>query len=577
MAIYSEETIAVNFAQGLYSADLPSAIPEGYCSVCENVVATGTSIESRYGFKNTSDSISYEYTEHTSTRVAPFMSFLGSTGNTNNPSIMWGDEGASGGATNNIHFVRDGNPFNSPAGAITTDGYFVATFPSKFLSAVNYNGNVYFSTDAGVYKITSITWGAVPSFSYAPTASMPVGLTGELIHFVDRLWSVKNNILYYTDPPISPGANPDIWSTTNFIVVVGKQGPANIYKMIPIGTRIYLFTSVGIFILSVLGSPTDWYVRSYDESAFFNSYECAFERQGIIYYVTNTGVYLTTGSNTVKLSGMIENYFLQGNYEADNPTGARKSNIYRIFYLDGGMVVSIGTYFQNSVNSEVYYDTPESKTLYSRMDNVAWSEWNMNADGTKDDIGSFMGIVDSVITYINKAPVTLMWMNHSRSTLAAPLRGRLELFTYDGLQDVWTNASAANETEDIRARISTRFFEGNNILDMKRIVYAYIEMFMPNPHFYANINPVGLASKTYWSYAWNTDQTTYTPSAEVMLGQEVPDSLGQEFALIKLATDFVFRTAQFDMTIYTKDNCNFKLKNLYLKQFGMRDGTQYTQ
>ena len=577
MAIYSEETILVNLGQGLYSADLPSAIPDGYCSTAENVVATGTSIESRYGFRNTSDSVQYKYTEFEGTRTTPFMSFLGSTGNPLNPSIMWGDKGASGGATNNIHLIRDGDPYSQPVGLVTSDGYFKVTFASTFLSAVNYNGRVYFATDAGVYKVNAITWGATPSWTFQ-SVNGPVGITSELIHFTDRIWACKGNTIYYTDPPSSPGAFPEVWPSTNFITVVGRQGPGHVYKMIPVGTRIFLFTSVGIFVLSVLGSPSDWYLRSYDESTRFNSYECAFERQGVIYYITNTGVYLTTGNNTIKLSGMIENYFLAGNYEADNPTGLKKSNLYRIFYLDGGMLISIGTYVLSNVGGtfQAYYDTSNSTHLYSRLDNVAWSEWTLNPDPTKDNIGSFMGIVDSVQTYINKTPLSYVWMNHSLSTIAAPLRGRLELFTYDGMIDRWTAVSGSNDQDFIQAKVATRFFDGGNVLEYKSIKRAYLEMFMPQHNFYANRNASGVETE-YWTYQWNTDQREYNPPIEVMHQPDIPDLAGNEFAILKLWTDYTFRSAQFEMTVNTRDSCNFKLKNLYLKQFTLRDGTQFAQ
>ena len=585
MAIYSEETIVVNLGQGLYSADLPSAIPDGYCAVAENVVATGTSIESRYGFRNTSNSLQYKYTEFEGTRTTPFMSHLGSTGNSANPSIMWGDKGASGGATNRIHLVRDGDPYSQPTGLVTGDGYSVFTFASTFISAVNYNGRIYFATDAGVYKINTLTWGnaanlpspIVPSWTFQ-SVSGPVGLTSEMIHFTDRIWACKGNTIYYTDPPSSPGAFPEVWPSTNFITVVGRQGPGHVYKMVPVGTRIYLFTSVGIFVLSVLGSPNDWYLRSFDESAQFNTYECAFERQGVIYYITNTGVYLTTGTTTIKLSGMIENFFLSGNYEADNPTGLKKSNLYRIFYLDGGMLISIGTYVLNNVGGtfQAYYDTSNSKHMYSRLDNVAWSEWTLNPDPLKDDIGSFMGVIDSVQTYINKTPLSYVWMNHSRSTITAPLRGRLELFTYDGMIDRWTTDAGVDGQDFIQAHVASRFFDGGNVLEYKSIKRAYLEMFMPNKNFYANLNAAN-ATTEYWHYQWITDQREYHPPTEVTNQVTSPDLAGNEFAVLKLWTDFVFRSAQFDMTVNTRDNCNFKLKNVYLKQFTLRDGTEFSQ
>ena len=49
--IRGEEYYRVAIGQGMYTAELPSNIPDGYASVCYNMVATGDSVENRIGIR----------------------------------------------------------------------------------------------------------------------------------------------------------------------------------------------------------------------------------------------------------------------------------------------------------------------------------------------------------------------------------------------------------------------------------------------------------------------------------------------------------------------------------------------
>src|SRR5215510_1275158 len=49
--IPGEEYYRVAIGQGMYTAEIPSNIPDGYASICYNAVASGDSIENRIGIK----------------------------------------------------------------------------------------------------------------------------------------------------------------------------------------------------------------------------------------------------------------------------------------------------------------------------------------------------------------------------------------------------------------------------------------------------------------------------------------------------------------------------------------------
>lgn len=593
MAIYSEETVEVSFGSGLYSADLPSAIPDGFCAAATNVVPVGTSVESRYGFRKSSVPFAELLGNNVPDREEIFMSRMESNAANVLPSLVWGGKSATN--DNNMYMLRDGDVLTNPITPVITDGYAVIDLAALgfFRGALNYNGRMYFNTTTGVYKINSITWSATPSIS-STSVTGPVGCDTGLFHFQDRIWTSVDNIIYYTDAPSSPGGFPETWAiSTNFIVIVGEKGPATIYKMIPLGTRIYIFTSQGLFVLSIYGTPTDWYLKALDSKVRVNTISCAFEVSGIIYYICSLGVFATTGSSTVKLSGAIENLFLAGNQVSGDETGIRKFTEYRIHYLDGGMLVSISPQILKLNSGSIaqpFYAGEECKTLYSRTDSVAWSEWELPPSNwdTEDAltydrrINAVLAVADNIQTYVNNTPLSYVWMAHSNSlSTDTPVSGVklpiLELFNYDGFQDSWTAVIGDAAIERwVHGLIRSSYFDGGNPIALKEVKRAFLELFLPNAEAYANKTELDVAA-IYWRYKWLTDQRTYTPENRVLYQQETPDTFAQEFSMLQLATGFMFRTAQLELRFSLTDDTNYKIKSAYLKDFTIRDGIKHHQ
>jgi len=600
MAIYSEETTEIGFGNGLYSADLPSAIPDGFCAQAVNLVPTGTSVESRYGFRKSAVDFDYSTTASVD-REEVYLSRLESNQANVLPAMVWG--GRNGAVLNNMFMVRDGSALTNPVTPTITDGYAIINLGALgyFRGAVNYNGRMYFNTTAGVYRINTVTWSASPSIS-STSVSGPVGTTTPIFHFQDRIWTSKDNIIYYTDAPTSPGGFPETWNIgANFIVVVGEKGPATIFKIIPYQTRLYIFTNQGLFVLSIYGAPSDWYLKTADAKVRVNTISCAFEVSGIIYYICDLGVYATTGSSTVKLSGSIENYFLVGNQVSGSETGLRKFTEYRIHYLDGGMVISISPQILKTSDAgtpKLFYSGDECKILYSRTDSVAWSEWEFPPSNwdTDDDlvydtrINAIVAVADNISTYVNSSPLSYVWMAHSRSVAGNVIPNlqypTLELFNYDGFQDSWTDynwlsgalvvAAGTPISRFINGLVTSHFFDAGNPLAIKQFKLAFMDMFMPNPQAYVNKTPA-LAGAIYWRYRWFTDQREYTPPTDILYEQAVPDSFAQEFSVVKLWSQFFFRTAQLEIRFSLTGNTNFKIKSAYLKGFTLRDGINQQQ
>ena len=50
MAVYAESAFPIEIGFGLYTAELPSGLPNGYCFEAFNTIGSGESMENRLGF-----------------------------------------------------------------------------------------------------------------------------------------------------------------------------------------------------------------------------------------------------------------------------------------------------------------------------------------------------------------------------------------------------------------------------------------------------------------------------------------------------------------------------------------------
>lgn len=558
--IYGEETIPISFGQGVFTADLPSAIPDGYCAETRNLIPVGTSVESRFGFKKSS--VDFDEAVGASNLLTSF-TYFGATGDSDAPIMIWGSD--FGGVNQYIHFLREGSQFSNPGGGLVADGYFNATISDDFVGAVNYNGTYYLFLSSGVHKITSLNW-AVPSYAMSSVVGSP-GSSIAPIHFFDRLWTAQGNKLYWTDAISSPGALPETWSTSaNFVSIVGENGPGKIYKILPLNSRIFIFTSQGLFALTVVGQPTQWYLRPIDDKAIVNTPDCAFEIGGLIYFISIYGVFVTDGtSNAIKLSGPIENFFLAGNFERGVTSPSKRSNLYRINYHDGGLIISISNVFVDGIGNP-YYDIDFCRTFYTRLANIAWSEWQVDSP---NQLIAVVAIADSVESYINKSPLSYLMMYFGESDAASPANARRELMVYDGLRDEWVDDDGVDQTANIQMQIKTKFFDSGSPVDYKKFNYAFL-------NFYISVID-NLNDNTYWSYKWVTDSDSYDESSSFVPNIEDTIVSGNEFNMVKLASGFNFRLAQLELNFNTNNDTNFKIRELVLKQDTLRDGPSTAQ
>ncbi|MBA2350101.1 MAG: hypothetical protein H0V81_17640 [Solirubrobacterales bacterium] len=543
--IAGEEYYPVAIGQGMYTSELPSNIPDGYSAVCYNMVATGDSLENRIGVKRLSfdwkvletnpgfhgtDSDFYNYF----VQISPY------GGNPALPAFMWGAFGFAvpGGAanTNTLNFVR-------AAGTVAAgDGFMSVTVPNRVIGICQYNDTIYFSLlNDGVKKITAINW-STDTITYTSVVSSALGSIVGLFTFKDRMWGWFGNKLYFTNLP-AVGGQPETWAlAANVIPFVGPNGAGVIENVIPLGNKLAIFTTNGLFTLLVEGAPASWILRILDSKSICTASRCAFESKGIIYYINNQGVWATNNMSVTKLSGVIEDQFFL----------AKGARVHTICAYEDGMIASIA----KAATDLRYYDKDNCRVLYSKLDPIAWTEWNINSN----DIGLyperfalFWSTTDKIPTYLNAEPTVYVMAFVTDSTSAVPFYSVAQLLIMDGGVDEYTNRSNIIRSQPVGIYLKTKHFDGDNAYRLKHAKQAYLEIYSSD-------------AEHLFTSSWDIDATINT-ATEVRERTLNDFTVGLATNTVSIPADFRYRRAALNLRAELQSaTSQIKIKAVVIKQ-----------
>lgn len=536
MAVYSEEAFPIEIGFGLYTAELPSGIPNGYCQESYNTVASGESQENRLGY-NYLDAVGY-YVEQPVVPENQAFSLL-YTDNPDYPILGWPDG-------NYMCFIRGSARLSgtTPSG----DGFMRANNgeASVVFSMAQYGTITYFSNGIGVRKITSYNW-VSDSFNSSSVTTAVTGLYG-MFTFKDRMWGFKGNTLYFTNPATTT-VLPETWSAvTQAIPVEGPNGSGEIVRVVPVGSRLLIFTSNGLFALTVQGEPASWIFKSLDGKSLSNHRQCAFERNNLVYYVNSLGVNVTDGYEVTKLSSSIDDKFV---------SYIKGNSRYSLNFLNDGMLLCLTKIFKHTNNS-LYYDKDFTQVFYSRLDTIAWTEWNLEnyqdeGNGLYKDqnIATILSSSDSIYTFLSPDPLSFMLLVTTRSVAANPLNSVFQLCTYDGASNkLKVNIQGGSVTvynEPIHIKIRTCYSDFGQGWNLKNIKYAFGEVFT---------NTAAYDFETWWILDNTTDQDKSIQTAVV------GSTPGEGTNLVKITAGFHTRRAGLAFRTYLQNvNAQIKIKN----------------
>ena len=531
MPVAGEDQFIIEVGFGLYTAELPSGIPNGYCMEANNVVGSGESLENRLGFNYSP--VDYFIEQPVTPENVAFTLLYND--NPTYPVLGWPDG-------NFLCFIRGSARLT--ASVPTGDGFMRVNADSSVVTSLcNYGPVTYFSTATAIYKINVFNW-ATDAITISPAITTAVkGLYG-MFSFKDRLWGHVGNILYFTNPA-TVTTQPETWSAvTQAIPVEGPNGAGEILKVIPLNSRLIIFTSNGLYALTVQGEPASWNFKVLDSRSLSNHRQCAFERNNLIYYTNSLGVYVTDGYEVTKLSSSIDDKFL---------TYATGSTRYSINFLNDGMLLSLSRNFK--VGAQLYYDKDFGKLFYSRLDVIAWTEWDITNYHDPDtgvftnyNIAGVNSTSDNIYTFLSPDPLSFMLLNTSKSTVAAPLNSVLQLCTYDGFENkLKVNNPISVLTEEIHMKVRTGYTDFGAPYDLKHVKYAFGELFT---------NDAEYDFETWWVVDGTKDIDK--PVNTMIMG----DTPGEGTNLVKIKAGFHTRRASLSFhTVLQSLNSQVKIKN----------------
>ena len=551
--ISGEEYYRVAIGQGMYTSELPSNIPDGFSAICYNMVATGDSLENRIGIRrSTVDWKVLENAPNTSATIdsddVNFFSQIDPWGlDSNRIAFGWGSMG----------FTVPGNVANAPALNLiraagtsgTGDGFMSVALPAgqNCLGLCQYNNNSYISLQGqGVHKITAVNW-AADSITYTHVVSSSTATFKGLFTFKDRLWGwgtgTNSHRLYFTDLPASPGALPETWATAaNVIPIVGPNGAGQIKAVIPLGNRLAIFTTNGLFTLLVEGAPGSWILRVLDSKSVSTCSQSTFESKGIIYYVNTSGVWATNTLTTTKLSAVIDDqWFL-----------ARGSRVHSLCFYEDGMIASIA----KQTSDPLYFDKANCRTFYSKLDPIGWTEWNFNRNQMgdyPDNIAMFMSTTDKIPTYLNKDPTVYAMVFVTESTEAVKTRTVAQFLIMDGGEDEYIDRGGAYRVQPVGIYLKTKHFDGGNPYNIKHAKRGMLELYTSD-------------AEHAFESSWDIDATTSV--ATEVRGNIVNDfTVGVGSNLLQIQNDFHYRRATFNFRSELQSpTSQIKLKDLAIAQ-----------
>jgi len=527
--VEQEQYYPVPVGSGMYTADIPSAIPDGYSSVCYNMVATGDSVENRIGIKRLSFDFktleispgSHQFLPGTSTTRSDHLNYFCAIDpwgkDSTKPAFMWGARGLAVPSE-----ALNGNVLNLVRASGATDandGFMSVSVSAEVLGICEYGGTIYYSLRGdGVKKITNINW-ATDAVTSSAIVSSGTGTLHGLFSFKDRLWgwgsTGSSHILFFTDIPAA-GGQPETWAfAVNRIPFVGPGGAGAIKKIVPLGNRLAVFTTNGLFTLLVEGAPASWILRVLDSKSISTTSQCAFESKGIIYYVNTQGVWATNTLSITPLSAVIEDqWFL-----------AKGNRCHTINMYEDGMVVSVA---KMRVADDRFFDKDTCRTFYSKLNPIAWTEWNINRNELgelPENIALIWSMTDKIPTYLNSEPTAYVLSFVTDSTEAVSRYAVAQLLIMDSGVDQYIDRSNTARELPVGIFLKTKLFDGGNPYRLKQTKRGLLEVYTSD-------------TEHMLTTSWDLDMTTSGASEvetrefedfTIGLGSNLLSVLGQVF------------------------------------------------
>lgn len=507
--VYGEETIPIPVGLGIDSYNHPANLEDGFCTSITNMIADGTSLKTRKGFQPP-DSVDTREAHNT----IGLNSWYGRIPNVSDatwPVAWYTTDGTS------TYLIRQFDR-DDPSGTDTNPQIAEFSGLGNVVGMCAYLGRLYVNEAGSIKYLTSFDWSA-GTVTETAAASSPGVTTRGLFVFKDRMWCWDDTKIYFTDVPTSPGGYPEAWGS-NFIVIGAHEGLGKIWNIVPVGTNLYVFTGSGLYSIAVIGTPTNWVIRSIDKTVRVNHQNSVLEHQGYIYFVDVEGVKVTNGGEVKTISDSIRDVF--------EIQVANHYFFWKLVPFEDGMIVcrqsvTIAGSYPSAAN---YKDITYTKLYYTDFENINWTEFTFNTTTKPSDL---LGGWSRLEIHKSWQPNSYIALGHNNTTDS---NHTSQLLKYTGYQDKLRRLSQTEETAAVTGSFTTKVVRGQMFWS-KRAKYAYL-------NFSAN----GTTSDAYnLSYNWDTEALTATSSGTIDHNLVSPLE-----ALTKIKADFIWRHCRLNVT-----------------------------
>jgi len=222
------------------------------------------------------------------------------------------------------------------------------------------------------------------------------------------------------------------------------------------------------------------------------------------------------------------------------------------------MIVSIG---KHKTSDDRYYDKENCRVFYSKLDPVAWTEWNINRNELgelPENYATIWSTTDKIPTYLNNDPTVYVFVLVTDSTETTAQYAVGQLLIMDGGVDQYVDRSNTARENPVGIFLKTKHFDGGNPFRLKQAKMGIVEVF-------------GSDAEHRFSTSWDID---YTVDADTEIeGREFQDfTVGNASNYVKFPGMFPFRRAalNFRAELQAADS-QIKLKQVALVQDTLSD------
>jgi hypothetical protein len=283
-----------------------------------------------------------------------------------------------------------------------------------------------------------------------------------------------------------------------------------------------------------------------DSKSLSTTNQTAVESKGIVYYINTSGVWATNGIYITKISGVIEDQFFL----------AKGHRTHSIVLYEDGVIISIAKLAGNDLSC---YDAPNCRTFYSKLDPVAWTEWNIETKSTVPTpvgdrrICMLWSVSDKISTYLNPEPVSYALMLVSNSKEGTTRRAICQLLVFDGGEDQVVTETNTVVTAPVNIYLKTKNMDGGNPYNLKQNKRGLLEIFTSDPQHKIQTS-------------WEIDATT-TDGGAIRKSAIMDFTVGIGSNLIQVPGMFHYRRCGliFSADLQTNDS-QIKIKDIALVQ-----------